>query len=305
MRRPALLPLLALLAACGEVAIDPAGPSESPSPSLSAAAHRMNAELAREGAGYLLYKAEYLTSGTDRRLGRTVYFSEVGNKQTDSRWVPGDPRREWGDPDGGISFIIDGAEGGTTSGLSQDQTSPAIQRAMGTWDRVRCSTIPLVDYGVVPFDLGVTQALAGMGGVLGLAADVTHAGFLPGTFFDLLEPGGSTFILGVTYTYSFVDDQDAFTDVDHNRFWDTAFSETYYNDALPWHIGGTYDVETVALHETGHSLSQSHFGKAFQTDRNGRLHFAPRAVMNAAYSGVQTRIDKSDNAGHCSIWSRW
>lgn len=305
MRRPALFFLLALVAACGDVAVDPAGPSDGPFPSLSVTADRINIELAREGAGYLLYKADYLTAGTDRRLGRTVYFSEVGNQRTDSHWVPGDPRREWGDPGGGISYIIDGTEGATASGLTQDQTSSALQRAMGTWDGVRCSTIPLVDFGVVPFDLGVTQALAGMGGVLGLAADVTHAGFLPGGFFDLVEPGGSAFILGVTYTYSFVDEQDDFTDVDHNRFWDTAFTETYYNDAFPWHIGSIYDVETVALHETGHSLSQSHFGKAFQTDRNERLHFAPRAVMNAAYSGVQTRVTKSDNAGHCSIWSRW
>jgi hypothetical protein len=305
MRRPALLPLLALLAACGEVAIDPAGPSEGPSPSLSAAADEINTELAREGAEYLLYKADYFTAGTDSRLGRTVYFNVVGNKRTDSHWVPGDPRRVWGDPGGGISYIIDGNEGATTSGLSQEQTSSAIQRAMSTWEAVRCSTIPLVDYGVVPFDLGITQALAGMGGVLGLAADVTHAGFLPGPFFDLVEPGGSEFILGVTYTYSFVDEQDEFTDVDRNRFWDTAFTETYFNDAFPWHIGSTYDVETVALHETGHSLSQSHFGKAFQTDRNQRVHFAPRAVMNSAYSGVQTRIGRSDNAGHCTIWSRW
>jgi len=307
MRRPALFPLLALLAACGEKAIDPAGPSEdvAPSPSFATVADRINNRLAREGAGYLLHDAQYLTNGADGRLGRTVFFNDAGNKRTESHWVSGDTRREWGDPGGGLSFIIDGDEGGTASGLSEGQTSAAIERAMDTWQSLRCSTIPLVDYGVVPFDLGVTQALAGMGGVLGLAADVTHAGFLPGGFFDLVEPGGSAFIIGVTYTYSFIDENDDFTDVDGNRYWDTAFTETYYNDAFPWHIGSTYDVETVALHETGHSLSQAHFGKAFQTDRNGRIHFAPRSVMNAAYSGVQTRIGRSDNAGHCAIWARW
>jgi hypothetical protein len=35
------------------------------------------------------------------------------------------------------------------------------------------------------------------------------------------------------------------------------------------------------------------------------LHFAPRAVMNAAYSGIQTEIDGSDKGGHCSNWASW
>jgi hypothetical protein len=28
-------------------------------------------------------------------------------------------------------------------------------------------------------------------------------------------------------------------------------------------------------------------------------------VMNAAYSGIQTSIEKTDNAGHCSNWASW
>jgi hypothetical protein len=74
----------------------------------------------------------------------------------------------------------------------------------------------------------------------------------------------------------------------------------YYNDAFPCNVGSTYDIETVALHENGHALSQAHFGKAFRTSRNGKLHFSPREVMNAAYSCVQQRIGRTDNAGHYS-----
>ena len=66
-----------------------------------------------------------------------------------------------------------------------------------------------------------------------------------------------------------------------------------------------FDIETVALHEAGHGLSQGHFGKKFRTDKNGKIHFSPRAVMNASYSGIQTEILKTDNAGHCSIWANW
>jgi hypothetical protein len=59
------------------------------------------------------------------------------------------------------------------------------------------------------------------------------------------------------------------------------------------------------LHEAGHGLSQQHFGSAFTDSGNESLHFAPRAVMNAAYSGIQTSISETDNAGHCSNWANW
>jgi hypothetical protein len=64
-------------------------------------------------------------------------------------------------------------------------------------------------------------------------------------------------------------------------------------------------VESVVLHQTGHGLSQAHFGTLSQTDKNGRFHFSPRAVMNAGYTGVQQRIGRTDNAGHCSLWADW
>ena len=38
---------------------------------------------------------------------------------------------------------------------------------------------------------------------------------------------------------------------------------------------------------------------------NGRLHFAPRAVMNAAYGGVLQELTGSDIGGHCSLWAAW
>ena len=95
------------------------------------------------------------------------------------------------------------------------------------------------------------------------------------------------------------------TSIITTRF-DVAFREIYYNDNFSWAANGTnhIDVETVALHEAGHGLSQGHFGSAFRS-ANGKLHFSPSAVMNAAYSGVQLDIGKTDNAGHCSNWGSW
>ena len=83
--------------------------------------------------------------------------------------------------------------------------------------------------------------------------------------------------------------------------------EIYYNSLFTWADDGVsnIDVETVALHEAGHGLSQAHFGKLIQTTSNGKFHFAPRAVMNAGYTGPQRALAGTDHAGHCSIWADW
>ena len=307
MKRITLLPILALLAACGETAMEPAesGDVLAAAPSFSAVADGINAALANQGADYVLYMAEYITSGEGDELGQTVYFRNVGNKQLGTHWVPGDARRAWGDPGGGITFVIDDTEGTTASGLTQAETDAAIRSAMDTWSGVQCSMLPLVELGpYTGWDLGVVQYQLGFGGVNGVGADITHAGFLPAAFFDALAPGGSGFILGVTFTYIWLDAGEP-TDIDNNGKNDTAFREIYYNDNFPWAIGANIEVETIALHEAGHGLSQAHFGTAFSTDANGKLHFSPRALMNAAYSGIQTSVRRTDLAGHCSIWDSW
>jgi len=262
---------------------------------------KVNAKAAAEGKNVMLAVVEYMTPDDAEEAGRTVYFRNLGNKQLASHWVPFDPRR-FGSSE--IYWANDVTEGTTSSGLTQAQTGAAIANAMQTWNGVQCSTIPLVqvpDYGL---DLGYVQFLYGFGGVPGWLADVTHAGWLPGAFFDAVAAGGGSYILGVTFTFIWTDGFNP-TDIDNNKKFDVAFREIYYNDNFSWANGSTYDVETVSLHEMGHGLSQAHFGTAFRDAGAGKLHFSPRAVMNAAYSGVQTEIGKTDNAGHCSIWASW
>jgi hypothetical protein len=273
----------------------------------------INATLAREGKNYRIGVVEFYTAGESDEQGRTVFFRDVGNKQLGHHFIPGDERRTTTTD---ISFIVDLADGGTASGLTPATTDAAINRAMQTWQDVNCSEIQIEDFGSFNFDLGVFQFQLGFGGFPGVAADITHAGFLPGPFFDaVFGPGGSTFVLAFTITFVFIDPSQlpdiVFTDLDNNRKLDTAFREIYYNDAFNWVIDQNipgfpdFDVETVALHEAGHGFSQAHFGKAFLTNSNGKLHFSPRALMNAAYSGIQQEIDQTDNAGHCSIWAQW
>ena len=146
--------------------------------------------------------------------------------------------------------------------------------------------------------LGMPPVGPGHGGSDVLVADIVHAGWLPGGTFP---PG----VLAATFTAVFFTPQGQPTDIDRDGQFDVVLREILYHDAFTWRVNGNVDVETVALHESGHGLSQGHFGQAFATLANNRIHFAPRAVMNAAYSGIQHDLTATDNAGHCSLWASW
>lgn len=249
---------------------------------------------------YAVLSAEYLTAEESGRVGRTIYFINVGNKRLSSDFVPGASL----DGTDNISYYID--ENRPSADLPVGSSSGAITRAMQTWDGVTCSDLGLFQVPSNPaISTGFVSALLGFGGSLNYTADVVHAGWLPAAFFDAIAAQGSTYILGVTFTIVFTDQNGNPTDIDNNGRSDVAFREIYYNDAFPWKVGNHYDIETIALHEAGHGLSQGHFGQAFADNGTGGLHFAPRAVMNAAYSGIQTSIMQTDNAGHCSNWANW
>lgn len=269
-----------------------------------------NAELARHGLAVL--KAEYVTTSSSNQAGIVLFANDRGNKQLDSDFVPFDPRRG---SRANITYIVDGFDGATTSGLTADDTGGAIDRAMSTWDAVTCSDFSMTQNPAIPVDIGIVQSILGFGGFPAFVpwADVIHAGWLPAGFFDLLAEDGSTFILGVTFTIVFVNPDGTDSDIDGDGKADVGFREIYYNDAFPWGIDSSeldpispaFDVETVALHEAGHGLSQAHFGRIFGTLANLRLHFAPEAVMNAAIFGQKQSLLGSDDGGHCSIWGNW
>lgn len=252
------------------------------------------------GSNYAVFSAEYLTTGESGEIGRTVYFKDVGNKQLSADFVPGMSL----DGTDAVSFYVDQKR--ASADLSVGVTSSAISRAMATWQGLSCSELGMYQ---VPSDKRITTgfvaAIFGMRGSYSYVADVVHAGWIGSGFFDLLAPQGSTYILGVTFTIIFTDNAGNPTDTDQNGKLDVAWREIYYNDAFSWADGAHFDVETVALHEAGHGLSQAHFGSAFADAGTGAIHFSPRAVMNAAYSGIQTEISETDNAGHCSNWAGW
>jgi hypothetical protein len=275
----------------------------------------INHQLGKQGKNCRVLMMEYITAPASGQYGATVFAKDLGNKQLSAHWVPYDLLR------GGnrsITYAFDGKEGTTTGGLTSPQTEGSIDNAMETWNSQSCSTIPITKVSSGGFDLGYVQYLLGFGGMPGWVADISHAGWLPGTFFDAVEDGGSQFIIAVTFTFIWVD-AGVPTDIDNNRKADVAFREIYYNNAFTWSVSAPewsdpeIDVETIALHEVGHGLSQAHFGQilndgygtktpGFQLDH---LHFSPRAVMNAIYWDTQRELLGSDVAGHCSIWASW
>lgn len=272
-----------------------------PSPMLNA----LNNKLEAYGAKYRVALAEWITPANSGLSGRTVFASNLGNKQLSAHWVPGDLRR-FGSRN--IYWAKEQLEGIPT-GVSLADANDAIDRAMQTWQDVQCSEIPLVENTSFPadLDLGIVQYFLGFGGANFWLADITHAGWLPRSFFDSLATGGGDYIIGVTFTYVWVDGGMP-TDIDNNDKMDVALREIYYNNNFSWAIDALYsdiDVESIVLHETGHGLSQAHFGTIFGTWANMKLHFAPEAVMNAVYIYSQQELLGTDEAGHCSIWGSW
>ncbi|WP_373520714.1 hypothetical protein [Aquiflexum sp.] len=261
---------------------------------------RINSEIPYD---MVLVSATYITAEESDEVGRTLIFTDRGNKQLIFDWAPN--LRISGETD--ISYYIDRFRPAAPSGLTVNDTEPAIENAISTWENARCSNIGLNRIGNVPIAVGVVAAQFGFGGAAGYIADINHAGWMPPAFFDQIVPNGSRFILGVTFTFAFRDADGNFVDTNNDGKFDVSLREIYYNNRFLWTTTGnpgTADVQTIVLHEMGHGLSQEHFGAAFVA-RNGRLRFSPRAVMNASYSGVQRDLAGTDNAGHCSIWGNW
>jgi hypothetical protein len=318
--------LLALVSATKVAAQEPTAPAESQAEGARAALDTANTQLAAIGASTRISQIEWLTRSETGQVGQTVFFNNRGNKQLGADFVPGDPRR------GGrtsILYLVDQSDGAAVGGLTNADTEAAIDRAAASWNGVACSNIPIEKAPDTGVDPDVADFFFGGGdlGTLNLgpvtAVDIVHGGFAGAALFDAVTPGcvpgsvtnpcGSVFILGITFTEVFVDENGNVTDVDHDGKLDVAFREIFYNNSdpdangatIPWRINAHPDVESVALHEFGHGLSQAHFGKAFVTSSNGKIHVAPRAVMNAGTDRMNQELLGTDVGGHCSIWGNW
>lgn len=266
----------------------------------------INDALGASGKDIRLSHAETVTLGDGgaTEAGQTIYANDR-QKRLSSQWVPGDERRN---ADGNnLTYLVDQtwlpANFGTRNEIDGE---PAIDASFDTWNNIKKNA--KLDIIKVP-DTGEQPSVFFLGGDPFLA-DISEIGFMPAILFELvLGPGSSENVLGVTFTFVFVDENGDPTDINNDGYADTAYKEVWYNDGFQWtnsgNSGEAVDIETVALHENGHALGFGHFGKISVTDSNNKLHVSPRAVMNAIILGTQRDLLGTDKASYNSIYGNW
>jgi hypothetical protein len=230
-------------------------------------------------------QVEVLTIGQERATIRLF--------RQPARWVAADARRSaHGDS---LTYLVemrDGPNGGTV--LADFET--AIDRAIASWTSDPClSKLGVAKQTDIGEDADIFDAYFGYGDLGNWqAADIVVGGWMPPSFFDaVVGEGGGASVLAMSVTFIFVGLDGVPTDVDGDKYFDTASNEIFFNDGFSWQLGGGLDVETVALHEIGHSLGVGHFGPP------------PLAAMNPVYTGAHPELMSWDRATVCSLWSSW
>jgi hypothetical protein len=285
----------------------------------------LDARLAAAGSNLRVARAEIIVDTSGDRATSQVLIANNRSRGLAYEWVSGDPRR---DGRVGVTYAFDPYQGFEPytrnpdgSGLRQmpfAELEPQLETTMSAWRDLTCSNAPIdrvaVPAGTDPdlldqFFLGSD----GAGRSYEQVSDIVQAGWQPSAFFTTFAgPSGSS-IIGVTFTFWFVDGNGDPTDINRDGKLDTGLAEIYYNTRFAWGNTGALnvvDTYTITTHETGHSVGLGHFGKVFVTKKaasNGisiaDIKYAPKALMNAVYVTGRTDIMGTDNSQFCQIWA--
>jgi hypothetical protein len=223
-------------------------------------------------------QVEVLTVGQERATIRMF--------RQPARWVAADARRS--------------AQGNSLTYLVERRDGPhgelVPDELEASWASEPCLSQLVVakqaDFGE---DADIFDAYFGYGGLGNWqAADIVVGGWMPPSFFDaVIGEGGGSNVLAMSVTFVFAGPDGAPTDIDGDKYFDTASNEIFFNDGFEWQLGFGLDVETVVLHEFGHSLGIGHIGPP------------PLAAMNPVYQGFRPVLMSWDRAAVCSLWSSW
>lgn len=230
-------------------------------------------------------QVEVLTIGQERATIRMF--------RQPARWVAADARRSaQGDS---LTYLVERKDGPRGQVVREDFEA-AVDRAVAAWTSEPClSKLDVAKHEDLGEDADIFDAYFGYGEIGNWqAADIVIGGWMPPSFFDaVIGEGGGANVLAMSVTFIFVGSDGVPTDLDGDKYFDTAANEIFFNDGFEWQLGSGLDLETVVLHELGHSLGIGHIGPP------------PLAAMNPVYQGFNPALMSWDRATACSLWSSW
>jgi len=302
-------------------------PSSDESTSVSPLLAQLDAQLEAAGSNMRVTKAELLVDGnTWDGVSSTVIIANNRTRGISSEWVAGDPRR---DGRVGVTWTFGSShpqqpltrnpDGSNLHFVSFADLDTQLQEGLAAWRNETCSTAPVtrvpVPMGTDPDYLDDVVRTGLPSAAYAQPADIVESGWEPSGFFTAIGGPSGNSIIGVTFTFHYVDDVTGVaTDIDNNGKFDTALAEIYYNTRFAWgttQATNVVDFYSIITHETGHAMGLAHFGKVFVTKKDAAdgsisiadIKYAPKAMMNAVYVTGRSEIAGTDNSSFCQIWA--
>jgi hypothetical protein len=291
------------------------------SPELAA----LDDALAAAGANIRVSQAELLLDGNSYdAASSTVIIANNRTRGISSEWVAGDPRRggrvgvtwAFGSSRPSLPFTRN-PDGSNLHQVPLADLDTQLQEGLAAWRSETCSTAPITRVAIAP-GTDPDQLDEYFRGLPASAnyvqpADIVESGWQPAGFFTAVGGPSGNSIIGVTFTFHYIDALGNPTDIDHNGKFDTALAEIFYNTRFAWgnsQAANVVDFYSIITHETGHAMGLAHFGKVFVTKNDATdgiqiadIKYAPKAMMNAVYVTGRSEIAGTDNSSFCQIWA--